>query len=44
MSSREKETRQLSYIESVKNLSKKISIFNVCYFLTIPVMKIQSYT
>ena len=44
MSSREKETRQLSFIKFVKNLSNKISFINVCYFLTIPVIKIQPYT
>ena len=43
MSSREKETRQLSSFEFVKNLSNEISIINVCYLLTIPIIKIQPY-
>ena len=44
MSSTEKETRQPSSFEFEKSLSDEISIINVCYFLTIPVIKIQPYT
>ena len=41
MSPSEKKTRQPSSFEFVKNLSNEISIINVCYLLTISVIKIQ---